>query len=93
MEVTEFSIRECLDFFEALELTPREMMIARQIVKEIRERLSFLVNVGLDYLSLSRPSSTSQEARHSIRFATQVGSELTGVLYILDEPSIGLHQR
>ena len=94
MEVTEFSIRECLDFFEALELTPREMMIARQIVKEIRERLSFLVNVGLDYLALSRASSTlSGGEAQRIRLATQVGSRLTGVLYILDEPSIGLHQR
>lgn len=93
MEVTEFSIRECLDFFEALELTPREMMIARQIVKEIRERLSFLVNVGLDYLALSRASSTlSGGEAQRIRLATQVGSRLTGVLYILDEPSIGLHQ-
>lgn len=94
MEVTEFSIQECLDFFAALHLTAREELIARQIVKEIRERLSFLVNVGLDYLALSRASATlSGGEAQRIRLATQVGSRLMGVLYILDEPSIGLHQR
>ena len=94
MEVTDFSIRECLDFFTSLEFTEREKLIARQIVKEIKERLSFLVNVGLDYLALSRSSATlSGGEAQRIRLATQVGSRLTGVLYILDEPSIGLHQR
>lgn len=94
MDVTEFSIQECLDFFESLQLTPREELIARQIVKEIRERLAFLVNVGLDYLALSRASATlSGGEAQRIRLATQVGSRLMGVLYILDEPSIGLHQR
>ncbi|HAF67146.1 MAG TPA: excinuclease ABC subunit A, partial [Clostridiales bacterium UBA9857] len=94
MEVTDFSIQECLDFFASLQLTPREEFIARQIVKEIRERLSFLVNVGLDYLALSRASATlSGGEAQRIRLATQVGSRLMGVLYILDEPSIGLHQR
>ncbi|NMB19360.1 MAG: excinuclease ABC subunit UvrA, partial [Firmicutes bacterium] len=94
MEVTDFSIRECLDYFTSLELTERENMIARQIVKEIKERLSFLVNVGLDYLALSRAAATlSGGEAQRIRLATQVGSRLTGVLYILDEPSIGLHQR
>jgi excinuclease ABC subunit A len=94
MDVTEFSIQECLDFFASLQLTPREELIARQIVKEIRERLAFLVNVGLDYLALSRASATlSGGEAQRIRLATQVGSRLMGVLYILDEPSIGLHQR
>ncbi len=94
MEVTAFSIRECLCFFTSLELTPRETLIARQIVKEIKARLAFLVNVGLDYLALSRASATlSGGEAQRIRLATQVGSRLMGVLYILDEPSIGLHQR
>ncbi len=94
MQVTEFSIRECLDFFEGLEFTPRDELIARQISKEIRARLVFLVNVGLDYLNLSRASATlSGGEAQRIRLATQVGSKLMGVLYILDEPSIGLHQR
>jgi len=94
MEVTEFSIQECLDFFASLQLTSREELIGRQIIKEIRERLSFLVNVGLDYLALSRASATlSGGEAQRIRLATQVGSRLMGVLYILDEPSIGLHQR
>ena len=74
--------------------TPREQLIARQILKEIKERLSFLVNVGLDYLTLSRASATlSGGESQRIRLATQIGSRLTGVLYVLDEPSIGLHQR
>ncbi|MCS6775238.1 MAG: excinuclease ABC subunit UvrA, partial [Chloroherpetonaceae bacterium] len=81
-------------FFENLALTEREQLIARQILKEIRTRLGFLLNVGLDYLTLDRPASTlaGGEAQR-IRLATQIGSGLMGVLYILDEPSIGLHQR
>lgn len=94
MAVTEFSIKECLDFFEGLVLTSREELIATQILKEIKERLGFLVNVGLDYLALNRASATlSGGEAQRIRLATQVGSSLMGVLYILDEPSIGLHQR
>ena len=93
-QVTAFSIRGARDFFAALELTPREQMIARLILKEINERLGFLVNVGLDYLSLDRAAGTlSGGEAQRIRLATQIGSGLTGVLYILDEPSIGLHQR
>lgn len=93
-EVTAFSIRDCLKFFEDLILTDKEQEIARRILKEIRERLSFLVNVGLDYLSLDRTSGTlSGGEGQRIRLATQIGSSLVGVLYILDEPSIGLHQR
>ncbi|KAB0671209.1 excinuclease ABC subunit UvrA [Oryzomonas sagensis] len=93
-DVTAFSIRDCLAFFEGLELTDKEKEIARRILKEIRERLSFLVNVGLDYLSLDRTSGTlSGGEGQRIRLATQIGSSLVGVLYILDEPSIGLHQR
>ncbi len=128
-DVTALSIRDCLAFFEALDvvpvaanahdkdcshddaavethcnaslhhaetspLTPKEREIARRILKEIRERLSFLVNVGLDYLSLDRTSGTlSGGEGQRIRLATQIGSSLVGVLYILDEPSIGLHQR
>ena len=94
MAVTELSIKECLDFFEDLSLTPREELIAAQVLKEIKERLGFLVNVGLDYLTLNRASATlSGGEAQRIRLATQVGSSLVGVLYILDEPSIGLHQR
>ncbi|HXE96917.1 MAG TPA: excinuclease ABC subunit UvrA, partial [Dongiaceae bacterium] len=93
-DVTAFSIRDCLRFFEELTLTDKEQEIARRILKEIRERLSFLVNVGLDYLSLDRTSGTlSGGEGQRIRLATQIGSSLVGVLYILDEPSIGLHQR
>ncbi|KAB0665017.1 excinuclease ABC subunit UvrA [Oryzomonas japonica] len=93
-DVTAFSIRDCLAFFDSLELTDKEKEIARRILKEIRERLSFLVNVGLDYLSLDRTSGTlSGGEGQRIRLATQIGSSLVGVLYILDEPSIGLHQR
>lgn len=93
-DVTAFSIRDCLRFFEELSLTEKEQEIARRILKEIRERLSFLVNVGLDYLSLDRTSGTlSGGEGQRIRLATQIGSSLVGVLYILDEPSIGLHQR
>jgi excinuclease ABC subunit A len=93
-DVTAYSIRDCLAFFEGLDLTAKEQEIARRILKEIRERLSFLVNVGLDYLSLDRTSGTlSGGEGQRIRLATQIGSSLVGVLYILDEPSIGLHQR
>jgi excinuclease ABC subunit A len=93
-EVTELSVRAAADFFALLKLTERELLIAQRILKEIRERLGFLVNVGLDYLTLDRPASTlSGGEGQRIRLATQIGSGLVGVLYILDEPSIGLHQR
>ncbi len=93
-DVTSLSIRDCLHFFEEMTLTDKEQEIARRILKEVRERLSFLVNVGLDYLSLDRTSGTlSGGEGQRIRLATQIGSSLVGVLYILDEPSIGLHQR
>ncbi|MBO2518151.1 MAG: excinuclease ABC subunit UvrA [Firmicutes bacterium] len=94
VEVTRLSVRECLRFFEELELSEREQMIARQVLKEIKARLGFLVDVGLDYLTLDRAASTlSGGEAQRIRLATQIGSQLVGVLYILDEPSIGLHQR
>jgi excinuclease ABC subunit A len=93
-EVTHLSVRAAADFFGSLELTERERMIAHRILKEIRERLGFLVNVGLDYLTLDRAAATlSGGEGQRIRLATQIGSGLVGVLYILDEPSIGLHQR
>jgi excinuclease ABC subunit A len=93
-QVTSLSIKDSLTFFESLSLTEKEEDIARRILKEIRERLNFLVNVGLDYLSLDRSSGTlSGGEGQRIRLATQIGSSLVGVLYILDEPSIGLHQR
>jgi excinuclease ABC subunit A len=93
-DVTEMSISDALQFFQGLQLSERENTIARQILKEIRERLRFLVNVGLDYLTLHRKAGTlSGGEAQRIRLATQIGSSLTGVLYILDEPSIGLHQR
>ena len=93
-DVTALSIRDCLRFFQELVLTDKEKEIARRILKEVRERLSFLVNVGLDYLSLDRTAGTlSGGEGQRIRLATQIGSSLVGVLYILDEPSIGLHQR
>ncbi len=93
-EITHFSIKEALDFFNNLQLTDREEMIAEQILKEIKARLSFLNDVGLDYLTLSRSAGTlSGGEAQRIRLATQIGSQLVGVLYILDEPSIGLHQR
>mgnify|MGYP000932862388 FL=1 len=92
--VTRLSVVEALSFFEGLELSSREQLIARQILKEINERLGFLVNVGLDYLTLDRAAGTlSGGEAQRIRLATQIGSGLMGVLYILDEPSIGLHQR
>lgn len=93
-DVTTLSVVDALKFFNELELTERERMIARQILKEINERLGFLVNVGLDYLTLGRAAGTlSGGEAQRIRLATQIGSGLMGVLYILDEPSIGLHQR
>lgn len=93
-EVTRFSVLEARDFFNTLDLTGRERIIARQVLKEINERLGFLVNVGLDYLTLDRGAGTlSGGEAQRIRLATQIGSGLMGVLYILDEPSIGLHQR
>jgi excinuclease ABC subunit A len=93
-EVCALSIQEAEMFFAELELNPKEAEIGRRILKEIRERLSFLTYVGLDYLSLDRSSGTlSGGEGQRIRLATQVGSSLVGVLYILDEPSIGLHQR
>lgn len=93
-EATRFSVGEALAFFNSLELSEREQHIARQILKEIKERLGFLVNVGLEYLTLHRAAGTlSGGEAQRIRLATQIGSSLVGVLYILDEPSIGLHQR
>ena len=92
--VSEFSIIEADRFFEGLELSEKDMQIAKLILREIRERVGFLINVGLDYLTLNRASGTlSGGEAQRIRLATQIGSRLTGVLYILDEPSIGLHQR
>ncbi len=93
-EFTRLSIRNALDFVENLKLTGEKEIISREILKEIRGRLRFLVNVGLDYLTLSRASGTlSGGESQRIRLATQIGAGLVGVLYILDEPSIGLHQR
>ncbi len=93
-EVCCLSCRESLEFFEGLELTERQQFIGGRIVKEILERLRFLVDVGLDYLTLDRASATlSGGEAQRIRLATQIGAGLMGVLYILDEPSIGLHQR
>src|ERR1700737_3144603 len=94
MDVCDLSITAAQDWFAKLRLNERELLIARAILKEIRERLQFLVDVGLDYLSLSRAAdSLSGGEAQRIRLATQIGSKLMGVLYILDEPSIGLHQR
>ena len=93
-DVTEMDVLHLRDFFGQLELTAREQLIGRQILKEVNERLGFLVNVGLDYLTLHRAAGTlSGGEAQRIRLATQIGSHLVGVLYILDEPSIGLHQR
>ncbi len=93
-DVSRLSIKQALRFFSNLDLTERERVIAKQILKEIRARLTFLVNVGLDYLSLDRAAaSLSGGEAQRIQLATQIGSSLVGVLYILDEPSIGLHQR
>ena len=93
-DVSKFSIRQALQFFSTLELSEKEKIIATQILKEIRARLTFLMNVGLDYLSLDRAAaSLSGGEAQRIQLATHIGSSLVGVLYILDEPSIGLHQR
>jgi len=93
-QITDMSVAEALDYFNRLELEGSRQIIAHQILKEIKERLGFLVNVGLDYLTLSRAAGTlSGGEAQRIRLATQIGSSLVGVLYILDEPSIGLHQR
>ncbi|WP_121640144.1 excinuclease ABC subunit UvrA [Virgibacillus sp. Bac330] len=93
-EVTDFSITEAQTFFQGLQLSEKEKQIAKMILKEISNRLEFLNNVGLDYLTLSRAAGTlSGGEAQRIRLATQIGSALTGVLYVLDEPSIGLHQR
>src|SRR5574337_670794 len=93
-QVCELSIADCSDFLAALTLGPREQAIAGQVLKEIQSRLSFLLDVGLEYLTLSRAAGTlSGGEAQRIRLATQIGSGLVGVLYVLDEPSIGLHQR
>jgi len=94
LQLTEMSIRGLSEFFDKLNLDGQEAQIAQQILKEVKQRLQFLVNVGLDYLNLSRAAGTlSGGEAQRIRLATQIGSQLVGVLYILDEPSIGLHQR
>jgi excinuclease ABC subunit A len=94
MDVCDLSIDHCYDFFSTLQLTENEQYIARDVLKEIKNRLEFLMNVGLNYLTLNRLSSTlSGGESQRIRLATQIGSNLTGVLYVLDEPTIGLHQR
>lgn len=93
-ELTQLSVQESIDFFNSLQLSPSEQQIASQVLKEINSRLKFLKNVGLDYLTLERSAeSLSGGEAQRIRLATQIGSALTGVMYILDEPSIGLHQR
>ncbi|HHY14134.1 MAG TPA: excinuclease ABC subunit UvrA [Thermoanaerobacterales bacterium] len=92
--ITEMPIKETVKFFEKIELTQKEKIIARQVLKEINDRLGFMINVGLDYLTLARSAGTlSGGESQRIRLATQIGSQLMGVIYILDEPSIGLHQR
>lgn len=92
--ITDFSITEAMTFFQQLNLSEKEKQIAKLLIKEINNRLEFLNNVGLDYLTLSRTAGTlSGGEAQRIRLATQIGSALTGVLYVLDEPSIGLHQR
>ena len=93
-QATELSVKEAFEFFRSLELSEKDAKIADLVLKEINDRLSFLNNVGLDYLTMSRSSGTlSGGEAQRIRLATQIGSALTGVLYVLDEPSIGLHQR
>ncbi len=94
IDLTTKSVSECIDFFDNINLTKQESLIGERIIKEIKERLGFLKNVGLEYLTLSRSAGTlSGGESQRIRLATQIGSYLMGVLYILDEPSIGLHQR
>jgi excinuclease ABC subunit A len=93
-EIAQLPIGECAEFLKQLELSPRERAIADRVLKEVNERLAFLIDVGLDYLSLERSAgSLAGGEAQRIRLATQIGSGLTGVLYVLDEPSIGLHQR
>lgn len=93
-EASDLSIAKSLEFFNSVKLSEQEEMIAKPILKEVRDRLTFLINVGLDYLTLSRSAGTlSGGEAQRIRLATQIGSNLSGVMYILDEPSIGLHQR
>ena len=93
-EACDLSIAKALEFFNSVKLSEQEEMIAKPILKEVRDRLTFLINVGLDYLTLSRSAGTlSGGEAQRIRLATQIGSNLSGVMYILDEPSIGLHQR
>ncbi|MBI3429900.1 MAG: excinuclease ABC subunit UvrA [Actinobacteria bacterium] len=93
-QICELSIGECAEFLKNIELNVRETQIAERVMKEVHARLGFLLNVGLDYLSLDRPAATlSGGEAQRIRLATQIGSGLVGVLYVLDEPSIGLHQR
>lgn len=93
-DVTEMSVSSSIAWFDALELTPTQQIIGEQVLKEIRERLRFLQNVGLEYLTLARAAGTlSGGESQRIRLATQIGSSLVGVVYVLDEPSIGLHQR
>ncbi|WP_071025721.1 excinuclease ABC subunit UvrA [Peptoniphilus raoultii] len=93
-ELTELSINKALEFFKSLKLSQKESIIAKELLKEIKSRLDFLVTVGLEYLTLSRMAgSLSGGEAQRIRLATQIGSQLVGVIYVLDEPSIGLHQR
>ena len=93
-EICELSISECAEFLKSISLNAREAQIAERVMKEVNARLGFLLDVGLDYLSLARPAATlSGGEAQRIRLATQIGSGLVGVLYVLDEPSIGLHQR
>ncbi|MQK80452.1 excinuclease ABC subunit UvrA, partial [Escherichia coli] len=92
--VVEYSISQALNYYKNIDLSEQDQAIANQILKEIISRLTFLNNVGLEYLTLNRASGTlSGGEAQRIRLATQIGSRLTGVLYVLDEPSIGLHQR
>ncbi|MBI5553876.1 MAG: excinuclease ABC subunit UvrA, partial [Candidatus Diapherotrites archaeon] len=94
VEVSDLTISEIIEFFKSLEMNPNEFQISKQVLKEIRDRLFFILHVGLGYLTLSRPANTlSGGEAQRIRLATQIGSNLTGVMYVLDEPSIGLHQR
>ena len=93
-EFTQMSVSRAIEFVDSLELTEVEQLIGARILKEIRERLTFLDNVGVGYLQLDRAAATlSGGEAQRLRLATQIGSQLVGVLYILDEPSIGLHQR
>src|SRR5665647_3126673 len=94
IDVCDLSINEAADFFNTLEFSGNQAIIAQKILKEIKDRLKFLLNVGLNYLTLNRDAmSLSGGESQRIRLATQIGSALSGVLYVLDEPSIGLHQR